>query len=217
MFPRVCERKPGFEVCVCVCVRACDRRKGVLKEWKSASVCVCAFKWLAILSKSLLCWCVMFCIYACMDSVCMRVKCLKALYTCARVCARPGGGSEQSLSDTLSNPPHLPPCDGLSWMLMFCDGCGANKCFWHSTGSHYRSRPNGLASALMSRQVSQPQPLYQSHILLMQGVNLSTPRPDPGKKKKTLTSVADPWLEFYKFFSFIRTVGLLRCWESSVT
>ena len=125
----------------------------------------------------------MFCICACMDRVCMRVKCLKALH----VCAWSGRGSEQSLPDTLSDPPtppHLPPCDGLSWMLMFCDGCGANKCFWHSTGSHYRSRPNGLASALMSRQVSQPQPLYQSHILLMQGANLSTPRPDPGKEKK---------------------------------
>lgn len=80
-----------------------------------------------------------------------------------------------------SDPPHLPPRDGLSWMLMFCDGCGANKCFWHSTGSHYRSRPNGLACALMSRQVSQPQPLYQSHTLLMQGKTSTLPQPEPGK------------------------------------
>lgn len=82
-----------------------------------------------------------------------------------------GRVSTGNLSDILltPHPPAPPSRDELSWMLMFCDGCGANKCFWHSTGSHYRSRPNGLARALMSRQVSQPQPPYRSHTLLMQG------------------------------------------------
>lgn len=104
------------------------------------------------------------------------VLCLPpALCTCMVlcVCVRVGwGGSARATSQTSFWPPRspAPPSrDELSWMLMFCDGCGANKCFWHSTGSHYRSRPNGLARALMSRQVSQPQPPYRSPTLLMQG------------------------------------------------
>lgn len=104
-----------------------------------------------------------------------------------------------------SDPPCPSSCDWLSWMLMFCDGCGANKCFWHSTGSHYRSRPNGLASALMSRQVSQPQPLYQSHIMLMQG-RISTPQ---SRAREKLTSANVVWKPPY-FSLFHKTVGLLK-------
>lgn len=104
-----------------------------------------------------------------------------------------------------SDPPCPSSCDWLSWMLMFCDGCGANKCFWHSTGSHYRSRPNGLASALMSRQVSQPQPLYQSHIMLMQG-RISTPKCRAREKR---TSAAVVWKPPYSSV-FPKTVGLLK-------
>lgn len=89
------------------------------------------------------------------------------------VCMRESSSAPGAVSKPFQTPPltpSLPPArDRLSWMLMSCDGCGANKCFWHSTGSYYRTRPNGLASALMSRRISQPQPLYQSHMLLMQG------------------------------------------------
>lgn len=124
-------------------------------------------------------------------AVCLHVCTLMRLCVCAfvRMCVCVGVSGLGQWADPLrhpSDPPHPPSCDGLSWMLMFCDGCGANKCFWHSTGSHYRTRPNGLASALMSRQISQPQPLYQSNTLLMQG-RTSTPLTRP-KEKLTLAS-----------------------------
>ncbi len=117
--------------------------------------------------------------------ICACMKCRSTVWACeipegpayVCVCVRvrvTGLGQWANPLRHPSDPPQPPSCDGLSWMLMFCDGCGANKCFWHSTGSYYRSRPSGLASALMSRQVSQPQPLYQSHTLLMQGRTSAT-------------------------------------------
>lgn len=120
---------------------------------------------------------------------CVYPDAFMCVCVCAYVCVCVGVSGLGQWADPLrhpSDPLHPPSCDGLSWMLMFCDGCGANKCFWHSTGSHYRTRPNGLASALMSRQISQPQPLYQSNTLLMQG-RTSTPLTRP-KEKLTLAS-----------------------------
>lgn len=104
------------------------------------------------------------CVFCLLLSACAWI----CVCTCVRLHSRAGIACAPSQTPFWT-PLSPPPCDELSWMLMFCDGCEANKCFWHSTGSHYRSRPNGLARALMSRQVSQPQQLYWSHMLLMQG------------------------------------------------
>lgn len=125
---------------------------------------------------------------------------------CTRVhvsSSAPGAVSKPSQTPPLTRSP--PPArDGLSWMLMSCDGCGANKCFWHSTGSYYRTRPNGLASALMSRQISQPQPLYQSHMLLMQGW-ASTPLTRCRKNSLwLLLSTKLLALPLFSFITFIR-------------
>lgn len=138
----------GFEVseseCVCLKISGCKLQQSFWAT-RTCTVWKC---WESV--SSLCCVCLLS---AVRDFVCM---CL--------------WGGACTPSQTSFWPPQLTPsCDELSWMLMFCDGCAANKCFWHSTGSHYRSRPNGLARALMSRQVSQPQPLYRSHTLLMQG------------------------------------------------
>ena len=124
----------------------------------------------------------------------------RMLHLCACVRVR-GAGAACTPSQTpfWPPPPPYPPtpsCDELSWMLMFCDGCGANKCFWHSTGSHYRSRPNGLARALMSRQVSQPQQLYRSHTLLMQG-RTSAPL-DQNLREMNSACVCSLWIFLYQ-------------------
>lgn len=162
--------------CICKVSRMC-----------SACLCMCA----CMICRSTLCVCV-----TCLKALCVwvhRCMCVTRLGQWANLLRHP------------SDPPCPPSCDWLSWMLMFCDGCRANKCFWHSTGSHYRSRPNGLASALMSRQVSQPQPLYQSHIMLMQG-RISTPQ---SRAREKLTSAAVVWKPPY-FSIFLKTVGLLK-------
>ncbi len=147
------------------------------------------------------------CLWNVLDSVCVSV--------CVRVCVCVTGlGQWANPLRHPSDPPCPPSCDGLSWMLMFCDGCGANKCFWHSTGSHYRSRPNGLASALMSRQVSQPQPLYQSHTLLMQGPT-STPL---NQTQEKLTSAAVSFLKFYWiFFLWLKLWCYVDAWKVFLT
>lgn len=130
---------------------------------KRVSGCGCTAMYTFALSQSLhiMLWeCLLIALFACCSCA----------WICVCMCVRVACTPSQTPFWTPFRPPPPPPtCDELSWMLMFCDGCGANKCFWHSTGSHYRSRPNGLARALMSRQVSQPQQLYRSHTLLMQG------------------------------------------------
>lgn len=128
--------------------------------------CVCAAMSTSTLTQSLhILWkCLPHCVVCLLLTACAWI----CVCTCVRLHSRAGMACTPSQTPFWT-PLSSHPCDELSWMLMSCDGCGANKCFWHSTGSHYRSRPNGLARALMSRQVSQPQQLYRSHTLLMQG------------------------------------------------
>lgn len=182
-----------FEVSVCgclgVCVCVCEFQEYV----ESMKMCLCALERVHI-----------YCIW--------RVIIICILYVQEHVCVymRNWAGAASKPSQTSPDPPSAPPCDRLSWMLMFCDGCGANKCFWHSTGSHYRSSPNGLARALMSRQVSQPQPLYQSHMLLMQKWG----NPPPTRTLPTLTRTKNKWILLLFWFRFFFSFHFINLYKS---
>jgi len=172
---RRCVKRMKLHVCVCVHARFHTYHMLVLQMHDSKKVRV-----------RLMSSCVIF---VCMYKYEMWIHYV-CVCVCVHVCAR-GLGQWASPLRHPSDPPHPPSCDGLSWMLMSCDGFGANKCFWHSTDSHYRTRPNGLASALMSRQISQPQPLYQFHTLLMQW-RTSTPLTRRGEKLTLPSGVWKP-------------------------